>query len=365
MNNQIETDGKEKAPRKKALRIARNVAVLVLSLIIAVSGVLMVAADQMMNRIHFVDETASSAGSQGGNILAPVQSTGSGPVTDAKSGLLGGLYHDDAVTNILLLGVDDYRSGDIGRTDSMIMVSVDNRRQKLKLTSLMRDLYVAVPGYGSTRINSAYSIAHGGAPGARLLINTIEANFGTDIDRFVVIDNSAFDTIIEDLGGVQVTLTQGEADLINSESGDPRKNLSAGTFLLSGKQAHYYCRIRKIGNDYARTERQRKVITSIVSALQQANNLGKIYGILNKVLPLVTTNFTKDEILSMAANSLSYLNYPVSQCRIPADGEFTDATVTLSGMPADVLVPNLERCKETLADFVYENEIPKGTYPAQ
>lgn len=350
---------------KKALRLARNIAVLVVSLVVAVSGVFMVMADQMMNRINFVGETASSAESQAGNILAPVQSTASGVVTSAKSGLLGGLYHDDAITNILLLGVDDYRAGDIGRTDSMIMVSVDNRHQKLKLTSFMRDLYVAIPGYSSTRINSAYSIEHGGAPGAKLLVKTIEANFGTDIDRFVVIDNSAFDKIIDDLGGVQVTITQGEADLINSESGDPRKNLTAGTFMLSGKQAHYYCRIRKIGDDYARTERQRKVIASIVSALKQANNLGKIYGILNEVLPLVTTNLTKDEILSMASNSLTYVNYPVSQCRIPADGGFGTATVEIGGMPADVLVPNLEKCKETLAGFVYENDIPKGPYPTK
>lgn len=357
-------NGIKEETKRRRLRLARNIGVLAVSLALIVSGAGMVVADQMLNRINFVGDTSSSQ-EQGGNILATVESTASGSVTQAKSGILGGLYHDDAITNIMLLGVDDYRSGDIGRTDSIIVVSVDNRHQKLKLTSFMRDLYVAVPGHGSTRINSAYSIEHGGAAGAKLLTTTIEANFGTDIDRFVVIDNSAFDKIIDDLGGVQITLTQGEADLINSESGDSRKNLSAGTFLLSGKQAHYYCRIRAIGNDYARTERQRKVISSIVSSLQQANNLSKIYKIMYEVLPLITTNLTKDEILSMAANSLTYVNYPVSQCRIPADGEFTGQDVILAGQKADVLVPDLEKCKKTLAQFIYENDIPTGTYPTE
>lgn len=352
------------AGKNKKLRLVRNLAVLVLSAVMVFGGANMIYADQMLGRIRYVGDDSSSQ-AQAGNLFTPVESTASGTVTEAKAGILGGLYHDDAITNILFLGVDDYRAGDIGRTDSMIMISVDNRHKELKLTSFMRDMYVAIPGYSSNRINTAYSLEHGGAPGAKLLVKTIEANFGTDIDRFVVIDNSAFDKIIDDLGGVEITLTKGEADLINSESGDPRKNLAAGTFVLSGKQAHYYCRIREIGNDYERTERQRKVISSIVSALKQANNLGKIYNMMYEVLPLVTTNLTKNEILSMAASSLTYVNYPVSQCRIPADGEFVPQDVFIGGDKANVLVPDLEKCKQTLSGFVYGNDIPTGAYPTK
>ena len=83
--------------------------------------------------------------------------------------LLGGLYHDDAITNILLLGVDDYQANDVGRSDSMMMVSIDTRHKKLKLTSFMRDLYVAIPYHGSNKLNAAYPLGYqqNGAAGGR------------------------------------------------------------------------------------------------------------------------------------------------------------------------------------------------------
>src|SRR5699024_5105844 len=106
--------------------------------------------------------------------------------------LVNGLYHDDAIMNILIIGVDNYQANDVGRSDSMILVSVDTRHQKLKLTSIMRDLYVQIPGYGSNRINSAYSLG-----GPTLTVQTIESNFGVDIDRWVIVDFDAFTHTID------------------------------------------------------------------------------------------------------------------------------------------------------------------------
>ena len=90
-----------------------------------------------------------------------------------------------------------------------------------------------------------------------------------DIDRFVLIDNSAFDQIIDNLGGVEITLTAAEARLINQYSGDPSRNLTEGTHNLTGKQAHYYSRIRAIGDDFERTQRQRNVLTSLVNKFKK------------------------------------------------------------------------------------------------
>lgn len=346
--------------KKHKTIVIRNCAILALSVLMLFAGVGCIVADNMLNRIQFsVDDEPTVSIVETGPLFQPAAE--SGDTVSAKSGILGGLYHDDAITNILLIGVDDYQKNDIGRSDSMMLVSVDTRHKKLKLTSFMRDMYVAIPGHGNNRINVAYSAAGGGAAGAKLLVRTIEANFGTDIDRFVIINNSAFNNIIDRLGGVTITLTQGEADLVNRYSGDPRRNLKAGTFNLSGAQAHYYSRIRVIGDDFARTERQRKVFSSLVDKLKTAN-IATIYSALNDILPQVTTNMTKNEIISMAANSLTYLNFPISQERIPANNEYDNRTIMIGRTPASVLIPDLDKSSERVANFIYESDLPDKTY---
>jgi LCP family protein required for cell wall assembly len=351
----------KKAPHrgKHKNTVIRNFVVLALSVLMLFAGVGCIVADTMLGRIQYSTEETPVSKVETGPLF---QSTAeSGGAVSAKSGILGGLYHDDAVTNILLMGVDDYQKNDTGRSDSMMLVSVDTRHKKMKLTSFMRDMYVAIPGHSNNRINVAYSDAGGDVEGAKLLVKTIEANFGTDIDRYVIVRNSAFNKIIDRLGGVTITLTSGEAKLVNQYSGDSRRNLTAGTFNLSGAQAHYYSRIRAIGDDFERTNRQRKVFSSIVDKFKSAN-IGTIYGALYDILPLITTNMTKNEIISMAGNSLTYLNFPISQERIPADNEYESRTVMMGGAGADVLVPDLQKSSERVASFIYESDLPNKTY---
>lgn len=325
-----------------------------------VTGVGCLYADNLLGKINFVSPASSKV--ETGSLFEP----GADSSTDAKSGVLAGLFHDDAITNILLLGTDDYQVNDVGRPDSMMLVSVDTRHQKLKATSFMRDMYVAIPGHGSNKLNSAYSYGGGGSSGAELITRTIEANFGVDIDRYVIVDNSAFNKIVDRIGGVTVTLTNEkdnygntEADLINRYSGD-RNRVHTGVNKLSGAQAHYYSRIRAIGNDFERTERQRKVFTNLVAELK-GSSITTIYGILSDTLNLVTTNMTKDEILAMASHSLTYLKYPVTQNRIPADNEYESQKIAGIG---DSLVPDLSACKKNISSFIYEDDIPASSYAA-
>lgn len=346
--------------KNRKLLLLRNIIVLVLSLMFLVGGAGCVYADQLLNKINYVaPESESNDGT--GNLFQN-GGTSSG-VTNAKEGLVGGLYHDDAITNILLLGTDDYQADDTGRSDSMMLVSVDTRHKKLKITSFMRDLYVAIPGLGSNKLNAAYSLGGGKVKGAKKVVSTIEANFGIDIDRFVIVDFSAFPKIVDRLGGVEIQLStetnslgQTEAGLINAYAGDTKK-VHPGLQNLDGLQARYYSRIRAIGDDYERTERQRKVFTSIVNKMKKSN-LPTIYGILSDTLNLVTTNMSKDEIVSMASNSLTYLNYPVVQNRVPADSEFKNETLDVGAC----LVPDLDACRKSLAKFIYENDIPTKNY---
>ncbi len=352
---------------KKAV-LVRNIAVLALSLIFLVGGAACLYTDHLLSGIHFVSAESGESQTDTGKLFQPSASSGSSE--DAKAGLVGGLCHDDAVTNILLLGTDDYQKNDVGRSDSMMLVSVDNRRKKLKVTSFMRDLYLAEPGLGSHKLTEAYSLAGGQEKGARKVVSTIEANFGIDIDRFVRVDFSVFPKIIDRLGGVDITLLNEkdgeghtEADLVNLHSGDGKK-VHTGPNTLTGKQASYYSRIRDIGNDFERTQRQRKIFSSLVAKLK-TSNLMTINSIFSDTVPLVMTNMSKDEVVSLAAHSLTYLNYPVSEHRVPGDDEFREShknEIILNGRSSDVLIPDLDKCKGSLQKFVYENQIPTGNY---
>ena len=335
---------------KKSL-LLRNIIILVLSLIFLVGGAACLYTDQLLNEINFVSPgTGESAGGTSSLPEGPVSSE------DAKAGIVGGLYHDDAVKNILLLGTDDYQKNDVGRSDSMMLVSIDSRHKKLKVTSFLRDSYVAIPGYGSNKLNAAYSLPCGKEKGASKVVSTIEANFHVDIDNFVIVDFSAFPKIIDRLGGVTVTITKGEARLVNQYSGDS-KRVQAGVNNMTGLQARYYSRIRAIGDDFERTQRQRKVFSSLVNKLKTSNLL-QINGILADTMHLVSTNMTKDDVVSLAASSLTYLNYPVSQLQMPGDQEYESKVLNVG----DCLVPDLDKCRQSLATFLYESDIPGKTY---
>jgi LCP family protein required for cell wall assembly len=270
------------------------------------------------------------------------------------------LYHDSKVMNIVLLSLDNYQSGDNGRTDSMMMVSIDTRNEEIKLTSFMRDLYVSIPGYGYSRLNSAYSYG-----GPALTVATLEDNFRVDIDRYIIIDYKKFVKIIDTIGGVDLEITQEEADVINEESNeDASLALSAGTVHMTGKQARMYARIRKIDSDFERTNRQRKLVAAILEQLKSADLL-TLNSYISDILGMITTDMTKDEVLGLAANVMTYLNYDISSFRLPADGEYYDLQVSLGGVPALVLVPYLQENIDLLVEYVYgKDNIPelKSTY---
>ena len=155
-------------------------------------------------------------------------------------------------------------------------------------------------------------------------------------------------------------MTDAEANLINSYSGEEwgKRLNGAGTYRLTGLQARYYSRIRAIGDDFERTERQRKVMSSIINEFK-SSDLGTINSILYFALQEIYTNISKSEILSLAANSLTYMNYPISQNRLPVDGGYTNAKATINGVPNnDVLVPDLQVNAAEIADFIYEEDLP-------
>lgn len=241
------------------------------------------------------------------------------------------IMSDPNVMNVLLIGTDARDTSERGRSDSMILVSLNKQTKKLLMFSFLRDIYLYIPGVESTRLNHSY--AYGGP---ELTMQTIEQNFGIEIDKYVQVNFYSFIEAIDAAGGVDLTVTDDEAKLINDYLGEINRlvgdkkgadKLSGGGNLhLNGKQALCYARIRYIGTDFARTRRQRDVLNQVVEKVRNMS-LGELDDFLNTTLPLVTTNLSQSEIFSLLVNANEYTNYTRVADSIPLKGTYNFMTV--------------------------------------
>lgn len=259
------------------------------------------------------------------------------------------------VENILVIGTDARNPDASSRSDCMIIVSVNRRYGKLVMTSILRDSYVEIPGYGQNRINAAFQYG-----GADLLIQTIEQNFKIGIDHYVKVDFFSFIEIIDALGGVDIDVDGDEAYYVNTylceinnllgvEQGDGNITVT-GMQTLSGKQALSYSRIRYIGTDFARTGRQREVINACIAKAKTLNPV-KLLSVCNQILPELTTDISDSEMAWLLMQAPLFLTYESSECRIPADHTWSNL---VAGQGMEVLQLDFDANVEVLRKAIYE-----------
>ena len=263
------------------------------------------------------------------------------------------------VTNILLIGTDTRVAGSSdARSDAMIVVSINPYKRRLVMTSIMRDSYVTIPGYGQNRINEAYSRG-----GAALLIQTIEENYKLGIDYYAQVDFFSFVDVIDAFGGVTINVDQEEVQWINGyiaeynqvsgiadRDGFVDEQFAGGEIALTGKQALGYARIRKIGDDFGRTQRQRTVMNALLEKVKKANVV-TIYKAVKSILPDISTNISDSKMCSLLMQSILYLNFDIVQARVPADGTWSNA---IMGENQEVLAVDFEANKEYLQSTIYD-----------
>ena len=258
----------------------------------------------------------------------------------------------DNIKSILLIGQDRREEQSRQRSDSMILATLDKDQGMISLTSFMRDLYVSIPGYSSTRINAAYVYG-----GMELLDETLEENFGVQIDGNVEVDFEVFKVLVDKVGGIDLELTQAEADYICGRDQSvlypqPLRtdwDLQEGVNHLDGEQALIHARNRSIGNsDYRRTERQQDVLKAAFAKIKDLNVL-EIGGLVKDVLPLVTTDLSLWDMTGYAMDVMSIGTDEIQSYRIPEDGSYTPQTI--DGM--QVLVPDLAQNREYLQQVLY------------
>lgn len=247
---------------------------------------------------------------------------------------------DDAVINILLIGQDRRPGEERTRSDTMLLCSFNKIKKELTMVSFMRDMYVQIPGHYDHKMNSAHAWG-----GMGLLNETIQANFGIEIDGDFSVDFDAFEAVIDTIGGVDVYLTANEANYINAYA------YSEGINHLNGADALAYSRIRNIGNaDFSRTMRQQNVINAIVEKCKTLS-LVELNNLMEAVLPLLSTNMDKATILGYAAEMLPMVSgIKINErVRIPADGTYSFAWVS----EMSVLMPDLEENRQILQEALY------------
>lgn len=230
----------------------------------------------------------------------------------------GELMHSKNVKNILLIGIDS----DSKLSDSMMLLSVNRLEKTLSLVSFYRDSYTymetADRASAFAKMNAAYYYG-----GAEMVVDVIEKDYKIDIDDYALVGYDSFPAMVDALGGVDVKVTKKEAEYLNktwkkwTRTGN-KIQFTAGKMHMDGEHALMFSRIRKLDSDINRTERQRRVITAIISQFKNASTK-QVNAAINAILPEIKTSMRKSQILDLASDAVTggWLKYPMTQAVMP------------------------------------------------
>lgn len=354
----------QQQPKRKKRGTVRRAIVLTLSLIMLLVGSGLVFYDHVLSGLVVDDDLDAPD---------PTQNITETTTVSVKSGGAS-LLSSDNVLNIMLFGQDAAESEeDHGRSDTTILLSIDNVHQKIKMTSFQRDTYVSIPGHGDGKLNSAYTLG-----GERLSINTIEQNFGIKVDKYATVDFDSFREIISVLGGVDIELNQEEIRYINAQIDvndqtdvtnfiEYNPNLETQVVHLDEYQALWYARNRGetalggnpeysfSGDDWDRTQRQRKLLQTIIKSLREEASLTKLVAIANKIGPYVTTNLTKGDITFLLSNVLTYMGYDMEELSVPTENTWRYG-MTDDGQSV-IVITDWDGARGDMASFIYEDSV--------
>ncbi|PJF26111.1 MAG: hypothetical protein CUN53_09355 [Phototrophicales bacterium] len=263
------------------------------------------------------------------------------------------------IINILLLGSDTFNSNNIGRTDMIVILSINHSAGTVSMLSLPRDLYVYIPDYRVYRINSAYArgvqINHPGG-GAGMLSDTIRYNLGIEIDHYARVDFSRFRRIVNDLGGVDISVDCELEDwrLISPEL-DPNVEenweiftLPAGVYRMDGDLALWYARSRRTTSDFDRGRRHMALLRAIYRRIQSLNLIQQVADVYPQLLELVETDLTLDDVLSLIPMASSLDPTRIASYTLRPNVEVRS---WLSPEGSSVLAPNREALRARLEQF--------------
>lgn len=272
------------------------------------------------------------------------------------------LVSDKNVRNILLIGCDKANGGS-SRSDSIMIASVNKATGRITVCSILRDTHLYVPGNRESKVNAAYAWG-----GANLLIQTIEYNFGIKIDDYATVNFEMFTALVDGLGGVDVEVTEDEADYINNRHRygneiKPDFFESGESVHLNGYQALWYSRIRKLDSDFMRTQRQRKVISAIASKVKGQINPVGIFGLVStakEVAPYIETTLSTADFWNLVfslSGCLAKSGADMDKLLVSQQIPFDDTWWYSSQWDGSSISINLEQNKQMLYTLLYEEPV--------
>ncbi|WP_312111177.1 LCP family protein [Brevibacillus reuszeri] len=200
--------------------------------------------------------------------------------------------------NILLLGGDGRVVEDAGRSDSMMLVSIEPGTNQIHLFSILRDTYVNIPGHGKNKINAALAFG-----GPELSMKAVSDLIGLPVHYYYYIDLDSFIKLVDAVGGVELEVEKDMKYLDPTDKPEYQINLKKGMQLLDGNKALQYVRFRKDAmSDYTRTERQRKFLGAMAEKLQSTSTLVSLPSLLKEIAPYIQTNMSPEKMLKLAVS---------------------------------------------------------------
>lgn len=247
------------------------------------------------------------------------------------------------IKNIALFGIDQPK-GKRGRSDAIMFLTIDEKHNVLKLTSIMRDSYVNIPGHGKDKITHAYAFG-----GPELAMKTLNENFKINVKDFMTVNFTSLPKIIDKIGGVKINVIPEEIKHIRGVT-------HAGLQNLNGDQALSYSRIRHAsGGDYKRTERQRTVLEAVFKKLKDTPK-SEYPSLINEFLPYVETNMSTLDMLDLAKDSSSLLKGKLETARFPLNGDCQGKMIN----GVWYLVFNEKKTLNEIQSYIYDNKpLPK------
>lgn len=274
-----------------------------------------------------------------------IQSTEPDEVVEEKEG-----RRVEGVYNILLLGLDKAQGN---LSDTIMIATLDTRNNSIKLTSIMRDILVQIPGYAPNKLNVPYKLG-----GISLLYQVLENYFEIKFDGYVAINYYALEDAVDALGGVSLYISNVEADFLNTSNYisdvDSRNLVGGKTQTVNGSQFVGYCRQRSTtaDADFGRTKRQRYALNALYEKFR-GSNVSQARNLIETVLPYVTTDLKLTDMVTLATNAISSGLGDIKQLRIPKNDAYVDAQYK-NMLVLDV---DFEKSKVSLHEFIFGDYI--------
>ena len=264
------------------------------------------------------------------------------------------VVNEEHVYNYLIFGIEEIKGA--RNTDAMMIATINTKGDKIKLTSLLRDSYVDIPGHKANKLNSAY--AKGGID---LLIETIELNYKIHIDGYASANFKAFENLVDMLGGIEIELGKEEVKYLNRTnyiSEKSNRNLVEGKNKLNGNQVMGYVRVRKVktlggaNNDYGRVVRQQRALKAMFESATSSKNLLKIIPISKEALGYVKTDLSQKQIEKLMGAVIENKMTTMETFRVPVDGAF-EAPIKYNGISYPIIL-DWDKNRIELYQFIYD-----------